>query len=89
MTGWPLTIAGALIGALIGIAAILPAATEAHHHLTWRCDQCGAMAAQHIDNRCPDTEGDDRAGLLRGIAIAVPAGLAMWAALGLLITRWW
>lgn len=34
-------------------------------------------------------EGLDRAGLLRGIAIAVPVGLAMWAALGLLITRWW
>ena len=62
--------------------------TEAHHHLTWRCDQCGAMAAEHIDNRCPDTEGDDRAGLLRGIACAVPAGLTMWAAIGWLTTRW-
>lgn len=31
----------------------------------------------------------DRAGLLRGIAIAVPAGLAMWAALKWAITTWW
>lgn len=30
--------------------------TEAHHHLTWRCDQCGAMAVEHEGNRCPDTE---------------------------------
>ena len=31
----------------------------------------------------------DRAGLLRGIAYAAPAGLAMWAAIGWAITRWW
>ena len=31
----------------------------------------------------------DRAGLLRGIAIAVPAGTAVWAAIGWLITRCW
>ncbi len=30
--------------------------TEAHHHLTWLCDRCGAMAALHDGNRCPDTE---------------------------------
>ncbi len=30
--------------------------SEAHHHLTWRCDQCGAMAVEHEGNRCPDTE---------------------------------
>ena len=30
--------------------------TVAHQHLTWLCDQCGAMAALHEGNRCPDTE---------------------------------
>lgn len=28
--------------------------TAAHHHLTWRCDQCGAMAVDHEGNRCPE-----------------------------------
>lgn len=31
----------------------------------------------------------DRAGLLRGLTFAVPAGLAIWAALGWLAARWW
>lgn len=43
----------------------------------------------HTEAHAALVAAQDRAGLLRGIAIAVPTGLAMWAALGLLITRWW
>lgn len=42
----------------------------------------------HADLVAQAQADGDRAGLLRGIAIAVPAGAVMWAALGWLATRW-